>query len=58
MDVTEFDIQTKIIPCLPFISEGAQQGDDAIRVLSNDGLEVVIDLTVYSEYLQNLLKNL
>jgi hypothetical protein len=22
------------------------QGDDAIRVLSNDGLEVVIDLTV------------
>jgi hypothetical protein len=27
-------------------NEGAQQGDDAIRVLSNDGLEVVIDLTV------------
>jgi hypothetical protein len=26
-------------------SEGAA-GDDAIRVLSNDGLEVVIDLTV------------
>jgi regulator of protease activity HflC (stomatin/prohibitin superfamily) len=26
--------------------EGAQEGDDAIRVLSNDGLEVVIDLTV------------
>jgi hypothetical protein len=27
-------------------NEGAQFGDDAIRVLSNDGLEVVIDLTV------------
>ena len=28
------------------LEEGAQEGDDAIRVLSNDGLEVVIDLTV------------
>jgi regulator of protease activity HflC (stomatin/prohibitin superfamily) len=27
-------------------NEGANEGDDAIRVLSNDGLEVVIDLTV------------
>jgi regulator of protease activity HflC (stomatin/prohibitin superfamily) len=27
-------------------NEGDQFGDDAIRVLSNDGLEVVIDLTV------------
>jgi regulator of protease activity HflC (stomatin/prohibitin superfamily) len=27
-------------------AEGVQEGDDAIRVLSNDGLEVVIDLTV------------
>jgi regulator of protease activity HflC (stomatin/prohibitin superfamily) len=26
--------------------EGAKEGDDAIRVLSSDGLEVVIDLTV------------
>jgi DNA modification methylase len=31
-------------------SEGAQAGDDAIRVLSNDGLEVVIDLLFYLEY--------
>jgi hypothetical protein len=44
MDVTEFDIQTQITPCLVH-NEGAQSGDDAIRVLSNDGL-VVIDLTV------------
>jgi hypothetical protein len=32
----------------------AQQGDDAIRVLSNDGLEVVIDLTVYSEFSESV----
>jgi hypothetical protein len=37
-------------------SEGAQAGDDAIRVLSNDGLEVVIDLTFYLEYRQKLLQ--
>jgi hypothetical protein len=34
----------KTIRCLP-PNEGDQFGD-AIRVLSNDGLEVVIDLTV------------
>jgi hypothetical protein len=33
------------IRCLPQ-NEGDQFCDDAIRVLSNDGLEVVIDLTV------------
>ncbi|TWI03254.1 regulator of protease activity HflC (stomatin/prohibitin superfamily) [Flavobacterium tiangeerense] len=46
MDVTEFDIQTQNYTMSAVHSEGAQQGDDAIRVLSNDGLEVVIDLTV------------
>ena len=46
MDVTEFDIQTQNYTMSAIHSEGAQAGDDAIRVLSNDGLEVVIDLTV------------
>ena len=46
LDVTEFDIQTLNYTMSADHSEGAQQGDDAIRVLSNDGLEVVIDLTV------------
>ena len=46
MDVTEFDIQTQNYTMSAVHGEGAQQGDDAIRVLSNDGLEVVIDLTV------------
>jgi regulator of protease activity HflC (stomatin/prohibitin superfamily) len=46
LDVTDFDIQTQNYTMSAIQSEGAQQGDDAIRVLSNDGLEVVIDLTV------------
>jgi regulator of protease activity HflC (stomatin/prohibitin superfamily) len=46
LDVTEFDIQTQNYTMSAVHSEGAQEGDDAIRVLSNDGLEVVIDLTV------------
>jgi regulator of protease activity HflC (stomatin/prohibitin superfamily) len=46
LDVTEFDIQTQNYTMSADHNEGAQQGDDAIRVLSNDGLEVVIDLTV------------
>ncbi|QZK97790.1 prohibitin family protein [Flavobacterium psychrophilum] len=46
MDVTIFDTQTQNYTMSAIHSEGAQEGDDAIRVLSNDGLEVVIDLTV------------
>jgi regulator of protease activity HflC (stomatin/prohibitin superfamily) len=46
LDVTDFDIQTQNYTMSAVHSEGAKEGDDAIRVLSNDGLEVVIDLTV------------
>ncbi len=46
LDVTIFDIQTQNYTMSAIHNEGAQSGDDAIRVLSNDGLEVVIDLTV------------
>ncbi|GEL09508.1 SPFH domain, Band 7 family protein [Flavobacterium glycines] len=46
LDVTEFDVQTQNYTMSANHSEGAVEGDDAIRVLSNDGLEVVIDLTV------------
>jgi regulator of protease activity HflC (stomatin/prohibitin superfamily) len=46
LDVTDFDIQTQNYTMSAVHGEGAQAGDDAIRVLSNDGLEVVIDLTV------------
>jgi regulator of protease activity HflC (stomatin/prohibitin superfamily) len=46
LDVTDFDIRTQNYTMSSSQSEGDQLGDDAIRVLSNDGLEVVIDLTV------------
>lgn len=46
LDITEFDIQTQNYTMSAVHGEGSQTGDDAIRVLSNDGLEVVIDLTV------------
>jgi len=46
LEVTDFDIQTQNYTMSAIHGEGAQEGDDAIRVLSNDGLEVVIDLTV------------
>ena len=46
LDVIIFDVQTQNYTMSAIHGEGAQTGDDAIRVLSNDGLEVVIDLTV------------
>jgi regulator of protease activity HflC (stomatin/prohibitin superfamily) len=46
IEVTPFDIQTQNYTMSALNEEGAKTGDDAIRVLSADGLEVVIDLTV------------
>ena len=46
MDVTEMNLQTQNYTMSAVHDEGNKQGDDAIRVLSSDGLEVVIDLTV------------
>ena len=46
MDVTDLSIQTQNYTMSAVHNEGAVEGDDAIRVLSADGLEVVIDLTV------------
>ncbi len=44
--VVMFDIKTENYTMSGVRDEGAQQGDDAIRVLSADGLEVIVDLTV------------
>lgn len=44
--VTEFDVKTQNYTMSASYAEGEQRGDDAIRVLSADGLEVIIDLTV------------
>lgn len=46
VDVTTFNIQTQNYTMSANHSEGDVQGDDAIRVLSSDGLEVTIDLSV------------
>jgi len=46
VQVTTFSVQTENYTMSAKDNEGAQQGDDAIRVLSSDGLEVTIDLSV------------
>ena len=46
VEVVPFDIRTQNYTMSGVPSEGEITGDDAIRVLSADGLEVIIDLTV------------
>jgi regulator of protease activity HflC (stomatin/prohibitin superfamily) len=46
VEVTTFDIRTQNYTMSAVHNEGNKDGDDAIRVLSADGLEVVIDLSV------------
>jgi regulator of protease activity HflC (stomatin/prohibitin superfamily) len=45
-NVEQMSVQTKNYTMSLVSDEGEKKGDDAIRVLSKDGLEVVIDLTV------------
>jgi len=46
VQVVNFDIRTQNYTMSAVHDEGAKVGDDAIHILSADGLEVVIDLTV------------
>lgn len=46
VEVTTFDIKTQNYTMSGVNDEGTKSGDDAIRVLSSDGLEVTIDLSV------------
>ncbi len=46
VEVTLFDIKTLNYTMSGVHDEGDKEGDDAIRVLSSDGLEVIIDVTV------------
>ncbi len=46
VEIQRLDIKTQNYTMSGVLDEGAQQGDDAIRVLTSDGLEVTIDLTV------------
>lgn len=51
--VVTFDIRTENYTMSGVVDEGAKQGDDAIRVLSADGLEVIVDLTVLYRVVPN-----
>jgi regulator of protease activity HflC (stomatin/prohibitin superfamily) len=46
LEVERLDIKTKNYTMSGVHDEGMKQGDDAIRALTSDGLEVIIDLTV------------
>jgi regulator of protease activity HflC (stomatin/prohibitin superfamily) len=46
IDVQHMDIKTQNYTMSAIHNEGAKEGDDAIRVLTSDGLEVVMDMTV------------
>ena len=46
LNVEKLDIKTKNYTMSGVHDEGANAGDDAIKVLTSDGLEVTIDLTV------------
>jgi len=46
LDVERMDIKTQNYTMSGVHDEGMKSGDDAIRVLTSDGLEVTIDLTV------------
>ena len=46
LDVKKLDVKTQNYTMSGIHDEGNKEGDDAIRVLTSDGLEVTIDLTV------------
>lgn len=58
VDVRTIDTKTQNYTMSGVHDEGAQEGDDAIRVLTADGLEVVIDLTVLYRVLATEAPNL
>ena len=53
MEVKRLDIKTQNYTMSGVHDEGMKQGDDAIRVLTSDGLEVTIDLTVLYKLLSS-----
>ncbi|RZK61999.1 MAG: prohibitin family protein, partial [Pedobacter sp.] len=46
VEVTTFDVKTQNYTMSAIHDEGSKSGDDAIRILTSDGLEVTIDLSV------------
>ena len=58
VDVKELDIKTQNYTMSGVHDEGSKSGDDAIKVLSADGLEVTIDLTVLFRILPEKAPNI
>ena len=58
VEVVPFDIKTQNYTMSGVETEGEVRGDDAIRVLSADGLEVIIDLTVLYRVVPNKAPNI
>ncbi len=53
VEVVNFDVRTQNYTMSGVHDEGDKSGDDAIRVLSADGLEVIVDITVLFRLLPN-----
>jgi regulator of protease activity HflC (stomatin/prohibitin superfamily) len=53
LDVKKIDVKTQNYTMSGIHDEGNKSGDDAIRVLASDGLEVTIDLTVLYRVIGN-----
>ena len=58
LDVEKMDVKTQNYTMSAVRDEGAKEGDDAIRALTSDGLEVVIDLTVLYRVLPSEAPNI
>ncbi len=58
VDITTFDTKTQNYTMSGVHDEGEKAGDDAIRVLTADGLEVIIDLTVLYRVLPDKTPNI
>jgi regulator of protease activity HflC (stomatin/prohibitin superfamily) len=58
LEVEKMDVKTQNYTMSGVHDEGPKQGDDAIRVLTSDGLEVIIDLTVLYKVLPSQAPNI
>jgi regulator of protease activity HflC (stomatin/prohibitin superfamily) len=58
VEVKHMDIKTQNYTMSAVRTEGAQEGDDAIRVLTADGLEVIIDMTVLYKVIPSSAPNI
>jgi len=62
MNVKRFDVRTQNYTMAGMADEGTQAGDDAIHVLTSDGLELTMDVSVLYRVLPNkapdILKNI